>query len=124
MPLSGYVDGGAGNPGSGLAVPGGILAAFGPGLRILDVSDPAAYTTCFTSGYGRSVMHAGSYLRCNGGVRRFSPEEILRLLHCPPGFRFPGGMTTRKRWQLAGNSLSVAAVREILRAFPGLVPEP
>ncbi len=101
-----------------LKLPDEVLGSFGPGLRILDASDPQAYTTCFTSGYGRSVMHAGSYLRVKGGVRRFSPEEILRLLHFPAGFRFPGGMSSRKKWQLAGNSLSVAAVREILKAFP------
>jgi site-specific DNA-cytosine methylase len=101
-----------------LRVSSEVLERFGPGLRILDASDPAAYTTCFTSGYGRSIMHSGSYLGGRDGVRRFSPEEILRLQGFPKGFRFPDGMSLRKKWQLAGNSLSVDAVREVLKAFP------
>ena len=120
-PLSRYLDADDdGYMSEGLKVPGEVLKTFGPGLRILDVSDPAAYTTCFTSGYGRSIMHSGSYLRVSGGVRRISPEEILRLLHFPQGFRFPDGMSLRKKWQLAGNSLSVAAVRRILEVFTGI----
>jgi len=65
-------------------------------------------------------MHAGSYLRCGDRVRRFAPEEIARLLHFPPAFRFPGTVLLRKRWHLLGNSLSVAAVRDVLRAFSGI----
>lgn len=100
-----------------------IVERFGAGFRILDPADPDAYTTCFTSGYGRSLTGSGSYLHCGGDVRRFSPEEIARLLHFPPTFRFPDGITLRKRWQLVGNSLSVAAVREVLRALPLPVEE-
>ncbi len=106
-----------------LNVPGEVLERFGTGLRILDASDPKAYTTCFTSGYGRSIMHSGAYLRVRGGVRRFSPEEILRLLDFPADFRFPEDMSLRKKWHLAGNSLSVAAVREVLKAFPEVAEE-
>ncbi len=95
-----------------------LAARFGRGLRILDPLDPRAYTTCFTSGYGKSLMHAGSYLRCAAGVRRFSPDEIARLLHLPHPFRFPESFPLRKRWQLLGNSLSVPAVRELLRDLP------
>jgi site-specific DNA-cytosine methylase len=62
-------------------------------------------------------MHAGSYLRCGEGARRFSPVEIARLLNFPPEFRFPAALSLRKRWHLLGNSLSVAAVREVLRPF-------
>ena len=124
-PLTRYLDAGVGDYNfEDLKVPGEVLKTFGPGLRILTASDPSAYTTCFTSGYGRSIMHSGSYLRASGGVRRFSPGEILRLLHFPRGFRFPeGGMPLRKKWQLAGNSLSVAAVRRILGVFPGLTKD-
>jgi site-specific DNA-cytosine methylase len=104
-----------------LQVPAAVLARFGPGFRILDPADPEAYTTCFTAGYGKSLMHAGSYLRCGEGARRFSPAEIARLLHFPPEFRFPATMPLRKRWHLLGNSLSVAAVQEVLRALPGIV---
>jgi hypothetical protein len=65
-------------------------------------------------------MNAGSYLRCATGVRRFAPEEIARLLSFPPAFSFPEALPLRKRWHLLGNSLSVAAVREVLRDLPGL----
>ncbi len=99
-----------------------ILARFGRGLRILDPSDPAAYTTCFIAGYGRSIVNAGSYLRNGGTVRRFTPGEIARLLHFPAGFSFPATLPLRKQWHLIGNSLSIVAVRELLRAFPELRP--
>lgn len=99
-----------------------ILDRFCKGLRILDPADPAAYTTCFTAGYGRSIVNAGSYLRHGGTVRRFTPGEIARLLHFPTGFRFPATLPLRKQWHLVGNSLSIVAVREILRAFPELRP--
>jgi DNA (cytosine-5)-methyltransferase 1 len=119
--LSDYLDGGEDNTiPDELHVGEDILAKFGRGFRILDRNDPQAYTTCFTSGYGRSLMHAGSYLRCTGGVRRFAPEEIARLLHFPEGFRFPDRMTPRKKWHLVGNSLSVAAVRKVLESFPDI----
>jgi site-specific DNA-cytosine methylase len=120
-PLGDYLDGGEENgiPHE-LHVGGDVLAKFGRGFRILDPKDPQAYTTCFTSGYGRSLMYAGSYLRCTGGVRRFAPEEIARLLHFPEGFRFPDRMTLRKKWHLVGNSLSVAAVRKVLETFPDI----
>jgi site-specific DNA-cytosine methylase len=54
-------------------------------------------------------------------VRRFAPEEIARLLHFPEAFRFPDRMTLRKKWHLVGNSLSVAAVRKVLEAFPDVL---
>ena len=68
-PLGDYLDGGDGNcvP-EELHIAGDVLARFGKGFRILDPNDSQAYTTCFTSGYGRSHMHAGSYLKCKGGV--------------------------------------------------------
>lgn len=119
-PLGDYLNGSSGMP-EELHIVGDILAKFGKGFRILDPADPGAYTTCFTSGYGRALMHAGSYLRCGKGVRRFAPEEIARLLHFPESFRFPERMILRKKWHLVGNSLSVATVRKVLEAFPGLV---
>ncbi len=106
-----------------LRIPPETLERFGSGFSILDPNDPAAYTTCFTSGYGKSLMHSGSYLCIEGGgVRRFSPREIALLLHFPPSFRFPEEMPLRKRWELLGNSLSVTAAREILKVFPALHP--
>ncbi len=111
-----------GNVPGPLLMPDDTVARFGAGLRILDAAARHSYTTCFTSGYGKSIMHAGSYLRCGEGVRRFAPEEIARLLHFPSWFRFPENMPCRKKWRLVGNSLSVIAVREILRAFPHILP--
>lgn len=107
-----------------LLLPPDVVARFGGALPILDPADGSACATCFTSGYGRSITSAGSYLRCDDGVRHFSPEEIARLMGFPEGFRFPGGITLRKRWHLIGNSLAVGAVREVLRAFPSLVLSP
>lgn len=107
-----------------LLVADDVLERFGKGLRILEPADPAAYTTCFTSGYGKSISNAGAYLRHGSVVRLFAPEEIARLLHFPAGFRFPASVPLRRRWHLIGNSLSIVAVRHVLRAFPELQPSP
>jgi DNA (cytosine-5)-methyltransferase 1 len=119
-----FLDPSLDEPPADLIVAPEVVDRFGEGFRILDPDDPDAYTTCFTAGYGKSLMHAGSYLRCGAGVRRFSPQEITRLLCFPPTFRFPKALSLRKRWHLLGNSLSVAAVREVLRSLPGIdLPE-
>lgn len=121
LPLSDYLcrlD--AGDANSNLFLSSETVARFGKGLPFLDPDDPSACTTCFTAGYGRSIANAGSYLACQGRVRYFLPEEITRLLHFPRSFRFPEDMPLRNRWHLTGNSLSVAAVREVLRSFPAL----
>ncbi len=124
-PLAGYLDPELSrNIPEELSVPAEITDKYGDGLRILDAGAPLSYTTCFTSGYGKSIVHAGSYLREGTAVRRFAPEEIARLLHFPPGFRFPGNMSCRARWRLVGNSLSVIAVREVLASFPAIRSEP
>lgn len=107
-----------------LLVPAEIIARFGAGLRIINDKAPGAYTTCFTSSYGKSIMHAGSYLDCGATVRRFAPEEIARLLHFPAEFGFPRDMSCRTKWRLVGNSLSVIAVREVLSAFPAIHADP
>ncbi len=120
-PLAGYLDPALIETApTELLLPEESVVRFGSGLPILDPADLSAVTTCFTSGYGRSLVNAGSYLRCGSRVRRFAPEEIIRLLHFPETFRFPEGMSLRRRWGLAGNSLSVVAVRELLSAFPEL----
>lgn len=101
-----------------LMLPSEVAARFGDGFRLLDPADDGAYTTCFTAGYGKSLMHAGSYLQCGAGIRRFAPAEIARLLHFPEGFRFPETLSMRNCWKLLGNSLSVVAVQSILADFP------
>ncbi|HPM79468.1 MAG TPA: DNA cytosine methyltransferase [Candidatus Anammoximicrobium sp.] len=118
-----------------------LLGRYRTAIHVVDADDAQAESHCFTSSYGQSIGHSGSYLagmrrerdstaddtlaslgetRLRGGVRRFSPQEILRLLCFPPAFRLPGSLTLRKAWELAGNSLSVAAVRHVLAAIPEL----
>ena len=89
-------------------------------LHIVDSSSPTALTTCFTAAYGRSPVRSGSYLATKQGARRFSPEEILRLLGFPAHFRFPAELSRNQRWRLAGNSLSIPAARLLLGAIPEL----
>lgn len=108
-------------PPAELLAPTDAVKKFGEGFRILDPRDPTAYTTCFTAGYGKSLMHAGSYLQCRAGVRRFAPQEIAGLLGFPENFQFPEMLPLRKRWHLLGNSLSVVAVREVLEALPAVL---
>jgi site-specific DNA-cytosine methylase len=116
-PLSAFLDD---HPSAELALEAAAAASFSRGFRKIDPADPKAYATCFTSGYGKSLMHSGSYLQWKGGLRRFSPDEILRLLGFPQRYRWPEEMPLRKRWHLAGNSLSLFAVREVLRVIPAL----
>jgi DNA (cytosine-5)-methyltransferase 1 len=115
--LSDFLDPG---PSPELQLDDALVERFGKGLRQLDAESPDAYTTCFTASYGKVLMHSGSYLRCREGLRRFSPDEILRLLGFPAGFRWPQSMSLGKRFQLCGNSLSVFVLREVLRAIPAL----
>ncbi|EHP85941.1 C-5 cytosine-specific DNA methylase [Geobacter metallireducens RCH3] len=120
-PLAGYLDRRFdGEVPTELLLSPDVVARFGGALPILDSGDGSACATCFTAGYGRSITSAGSYLQCASGVRHFSPEEIVRFMAFPEGFRFPDEVPLRKRWHLIGNSLSVAAVREVLRVFPSL----
>lgn len=124
-PLSGFLNPALNDaPPSELLVPVDVVNRFGEGFRILDPLDPAAYTTCFTAGYGKSLMHAGSYLRCRKGVRRFAPEEIAGLLGFPATFRFPEALPLRKRWSLLGNSLSVFAVHNVMSEYFCLASKP
>ena len=119
--LASYLDGAEGAEGAGGAggvAPGYLSEAtvrgFGHSAHVVDAANPEAVANCFTSAYGRSPVRAGSYLRDQHGVRRFSPEEGLRLLGFPATFRFPAAMPTSTRWELAGNSLAIPAVRAVL----------
>lgn len=114
-PLSDCLDG---RPAPELFLPEERVRRFGRGFRILDPADPRAYTTCFAASYGRAAMHSGAFLSEGGRLRHFSPGEMVRLLGFPRDFRWPGDMSLRKRWSLAGNSISVFALREVLRVLP------
>lgn len=100
-----------------------FLRRYGQAIHVVAVEDPAAVTRCFTSAYGRSPVHCGSYLREAGDagfIRRFSPHEILRLLGFPPDYALPPDLSTRHAWSLVGNSLSVPIVQLLLT--PWLTP--
>ena len=107
-------------PDAGLWVPAERVARYGRGFDVVEADDERAVTTCFTAGYGRSLVRSGSYLRTACGPRWFSPAEILRLLGFPPSFTLPPGMLPRHAWPLVGNSLSITVVRHVLQAFPEL----
>lgn len=89
---------------------------YGPGMRLLDRDDPEAVANCFTAAYGKTFVAAGAYLSCpDGGVRRFSSREIARLMGFPDTFELPEGWKLRKQWKAVGNSLSIDAMRAILK---------
>lgn len=85
-------------------------------MNVVDADDPEAVAACFTSAYGSSPVHAGSYLRCSRRklIRRFSPEEIGRLMGYRERFWWPEEIDLRARYQLLGNALSVTVVRALL----------
>ncbi|MBI4882133.1 MAG: DNA cytosine methyltransferase [Planctomycetes bacterium] len=95
-----------------------IVRRYEHALDRVDPSDPAARTSCFTASYGRAIIRSGSYLLTPRGLRRFSPAEILRLLGFPSRYTLPPDLTDEQAWPLAGNSLSVPAVRYVLSALP------
>lgn len=87
-------------------------------LHIVDAEDAAACTACFTGGYGKSIKQAGSYLRVDGRLRRFSPGEIQRLLGFDAhAFTWPGGIPLRRQWKMLGNSLAIPVVRDVLESL-------
>jgi site-specific DNA-cytosine methylase len=114
-PLASFLD--ADDP-PHLHVDGDLLARYAHAVDVVDAADPHAVAATFTSAYGRSPVRAGSYLRRNGIVRRFSPAEVLRLLGFPASYRLPPELPHAVAWRLLGNSLSVPAVREVLCALP------
>lgn len=115
LPLSSFIDD---EPEDGLRVEADLLRRYEGALHIVDADDPRAETRTFTSAYGRSPVRSGSYVRQGGVVRRFAPREILRQLGFDRGFVIPTHLSRRKAWQLVGNSLSLPAVRNILRRLP------
>lgn len=93
----------------------------------LDRVDPRSQpiTACFAASYGKTRLHAGSYLVTSEGVRRFSPMEVARLLGFPASFQLPrlsedARQSDRKHWKLLGNSLSIPCARYVMKHL-GLV---
>jgi DNA (cytosine-5)-methyltransferase 1 len=103
-----------------LWVTDGFVKQYAGALHLVELADAHAECACFTSAYGRSPVSSGSYLATPAGVRRFSPQEILRLLGFPATYSLPPEMPPREAWPLVGNSLSVAAVRFVLSSIPEL----
>ncbi len=121
QPLSGFLDP---NPSQELWVDPDLPARYPNALNVVDANDPAAVTACFTAAYGHSPVRSGSYLRTPQGLRRFAPSEILRLLGFPEDFAFPDHLPLSTAWRLAGNSLSLPAVRQVLKALPSMARSP
>jgi site-specific DNA-cytosine methylase len=75
------------------------------GLDLVAAADRRS--ACFIGGYGRRFVGSGSFLKTDQGVRRFSPDEVARLLGLPEGFRFPEELSIETRYRLLGNGLSI-----------------
>lgn len=99
-----------------------LLERYEHAIDVVDADDPGALTATFTSAYGRSPVRAGSYLRRNGVVRHFSPEEILRLLGFPADYRLPRNLSRASAWRLVGNSLSIPVAWTVISALSPLAP--
>ena len=95
-------------------VPRQQLIQYASAMDIVDVLRPSDVASCFTSAYGRSPVRSGSYVRTEDGVRRLTPTEIVGLLGFPRQFSWPCDVSFRQAWRLAGNSLSVPVVRQVL----------
>ncbi len=114
-PLAAYLDPTDGPAAPELELDPRLARRYRHALDVVDPADPAAVAACFTAAYGRSPVRSGSYLPlAGGGLRRFAPAEILRLLGFPDGFSLPPDMPPKRAWPLLGNSLSVSAVRYVL----------
>lgn len=121
VPLRDYLDA---EPDPQLELAAATFASYRHAIDLLDPDDPAAVSSCFGSGYGRSIVRSGSYLAQPGRPpRRFSPSEGLRLLGFPPPFAFPSRLGLRQAWKLLGNSLSIPCVRHVLAVAGVDVPE-
>ncbi|MCB9677653.1 MAG: DNA cytosine methyltransferase [Alphaproteobacteria bacterium] len=118
-PLAGFLDA---RPDPAMALDAGFLDRFGDALHVVDADDPRAVSACITGAYGRSPVYAGSYLRRDGGLYRFSPAEIARLMGFPAHLALPTDV--RRATKLLGNSLSVDVVRWLLGEIGALGRRP
>ncbi|HEX4953667.1 MAG TPA: DNA cytosine methyltransferase [Thermoanaerobaculia bacterium] len=116
-PLLAYLDA---EPEADLWIDPELARRYQGALDVVHADDPLARTACFTAAYGHSPVRSGSYLATPTGLRRFSPQEVLRLLGFPESYRLPPDLPRQAAWRLAGNSLSVPAVRAVLGTLPGL----
>ena len=111
-PLAAYLSG------EGARVDDAVVARYGRSFNVVRSDDPAASVICITSGYGRAMKAAGSYVRlADGGVRWLAPAEIVRLLGFSRAFAFPEDLPPAARYRLAGNSVDVRAVGWLVGAL-------
>lgn len=92
-----------------------IVDSYSTAMDVIDAQDAGARAACFGSGYGKSIIRCGSYLRQGDRIRHFTPTEIARLLGFSPQFTFPDHIPTHRRWKMLGNSVSVTVVKAILK---------
>ena len=95
---------------------------FGSAMDRVDAGDSQAVTACFGSSYGKSLLHAGSYLVKGEQWRRFTPREVACLLGFPAEFTMPTQLDYQRAWKLLGNSLSIPVVRFVLSHLPPAPP--
>jgi site-specific DNA-cytosine methylase len=100
-----------------LLVPEAVMERYEQGFDIVDVNDAEAQLICFTKNYERCMKASGSLLRTGKGIRRVSPEEILRLLGFSESFIFPREISRSLRWRLLGNSVDVRVIKFILESL-------
>lgn len=86
-------------------------------LTVQDIAEGSKPTACYAASYGKTYLHAGSYLVNEEGVRRFSPDEVKRQLGFDKSFNFPSSVSTRPAWKLLGSSLSIPVVRALLSSI-------
>jgi DNA (cytosine-5)-methyltransferase 1 len=111
-PLAAYLD----PPDPSLYLSSELVERLDPNSNIVDAKGVPAV---FGSSYGRAIHGAGSYFNDGAGIRRFTPREILRLLHFPEGFDFPPNMRLRSQYKLSGNSVNVSVVRYLVEWLLG-----
>jgi site-specific DNA-cytosine methylase len=95
-----------------------VLRQYASAINIVDADNATAVASCFTSAYGTSPIRSGSYLRQRASdgeiIRRFAPQEVLRLLGFSKTYSLPADLSARRAWALLGNSLAVSVVKEVL----------
>ncbi len=106
---------------SSLILDASIVTRYSSAIDRVALDQPGAITACFAGSYGKTLLHAGSYLELTGSplatetksYRRFTPKEVACLMGFPSHLRL-AGLSHRAAWKLLGNSLSIPAVRYVL----------
>ncbi len=101
------------SPDSDLWLADELKTQYSQAIDRVDPSDDNSIAACFAGSYGKTLLRAGSYLRCGDHYRRFAPREVARLMGFPNSFDL-AGVSQRTAWKLLGNSLSLPVVRYVL----------